>query len=247
MRIVSRANWGAKPPRSSPTASKQTTVTFHWEGPHMGDYSPDESPGIVRSIQRFHMDTRQWNDIAYNFLVDRYGVIFEGRGRNIYNAASGTSHANSTSFAICYIGGQNDPFTDEAKQSMRALALDLGGKVYGHRDWVSTECPGNEILNWARAGMPVSNTPPVQPPPKPPTSPVPPFQGGPYGRDCRRFTCEGAGVTVIQRRLQQLGHVLAADGDFGPITEREVKQHQEAEGIPVDGIVGPQTWHHMWT
>lgn len=33
-----------------------------------------------------------------------------------------------------------------------------------------------------------------------------------------------------------------ADGDFGPITQEEVRNFQTAEGIVVDGIVGPETW-----
>jgi hypothetical protein len=38
---------------------------------------------------------------------------------------------------------------------------------------------------------------------------------------------------------------LAQDGDFGPLTENAVKDFQTKEGLSVDGIVGPQTWHAL--
>lgn len=234
MNIVTRSAWRARSPKSTPTNAHQSSVTFHWEGPHMGGYQPDDTPGIVRSIQAFHMDSRGWNDIAYNYLVDRYGVVYEGRGRNIYNAASGTTEANSTSAAVCYIGGVDDPFTDEAKRSMRELALELGGEIHGHRDWVGTECPGNEIYLWAHGGMPTTGKPPTTPDETPCESKV--FARGDADR------C----VIYIQRLLNRRGFGLSDDGDFGPMTERAVKVFQTNHHIAADGIVGKQTWAALW-
>lgn len=236
MDIISRVKWGARSPRSKPTPATQTSVTFHWEGPHMGGYMPQDTPGIVRSIQAFHMDSRGWNDIAYNFLCDRYGQAFEGRGRNVYNAASGTTEANSTSAAICYIGGQDDPFTNEAKLSMRELALDLGGDIHGHRDWVGTECPGNEIYNWAHSGMPVVGE-------KPPPAPDP---GQPCESRVFRRGDSDRCVIYIQRLLNKRGFGLTDDGDFGPITESAVRKFQTNHHITADGVVGKQTWASLW-
>lgn len=54
---------------------------------------------------------------------------------------------------------------------------------------------------------------------------------------------KGEKVKEIQARLKALGHLAGkADGKFGPGTEKAVKAFQKAEGLGVDGKVGPNTW-----
>ncbi len=45
-------------------------------------------------------------------------------------------------------------------------------------------------------------------------------------------------------RLQEALHI-SADGQFGPQTEAAVKQLQAHDGLPVDGVVGPETWRAL--
>lgn len=57
---------------------------------------------MVKDIQEFHIQHRQWKDIGYNFLVAPTGDVFEGRGWGVVG-----SHApkyNSKSVGICLIG-----------------------------------------------------------------------------------------------------------------------------------------------
>ena len=44
-------------------------------------------------------------------------------------------------------------------------------------------------------------------------------------------------VALLQRALG-----IAADGTFGPVTDRAVERFQRAHGLTADGIVGPATW-----
>lgn len=51
----------------------------------------------------------------------------------------------------------------------------------------------------------------------------------------------GKDVRAVQNRLRAAGHKIAADGIFGPKTARAVRDYQQANGLKIDGIVGPQT------
>ena len=70
------------------------------------DYTPDEVPGILRSIYAYHTQSRGWSDIGYNFLVDKFGRIWEGRYGGVDRPVVGahTLNYNDYSFAMSAIG-----------------------------------------------------------------------------------------------------------------------------------------------
>ncbi|MCI3275978.1 peptidoglycan recognition protein [Streptomyces cylindrosporus] len=79
--ITSRADWGAdeslSPDPSEYNADVKAVFVHHTDGTN--DYSCADSAAIVRGIYAYHTQTNGWNDIGYNFLVDKCGTIFEGR------------------------------------------------------------------------------------------------------------------------------------------------------------------------
>ena len=66
------------------------------------DYRRTEVAGLIRGMYRYHTQTLGWSDIGYNFLVDRFGRIWEGRyggaGRAVRGAHTlGFNHASTGS------------------------------------------------------------------------------------------------------------------------------------------------------
>lgn len=106
--IVSREDWGAdesleeEPPAVAPRA--RAGFVHHTAGGN--DYEPEDVPAILRGIQEFHVVGNGWADIGYNFLVDRYGTLWEGRAGGIEQAVVG-AHAggfNTGTFGVSVIG-----------------------------------------------------------------------------------------------------------------------------------------------
>jgi hypothetical protein len=106
-RIYSRASWGAdeRRVRANPTymATVQAGVIHHTTDTN--NYRSSQVPAMIRADYAYHLSLG-WNDIGYNFLVDRYGRIWEGRRGGIAAAVMG-AHAggfNTNTFGVAAIG-----------------------------------------------------------------------------------------------------------------------------------------------
>jgi hypothetical protein len=131
--IIPRAEWGGDgvPPRTDP-AYGQVQLAFVHHTVNANDYGPEDSAAIVLGIARYHRDHNGWNDIGYNFLVDQYGQIFEGRAGGVEQAIVGAQAQgfNSVSTGAACIG----TFTDVAlpAAAVDALARLIGWKLSLH-------------------------------------------------------------------------------------------------------------------
>jgi len=89
--MVSRAAWGAdarlldtgSPGCTAPYYSPEVKVAYVHHTSGSNSYGPSQSDDIVRGIDWFHTQERGYCDIAYLFLIDRYGRIFVGRAGGV--------------------------------------------------------------------------------------------------------------------------------------------------------------------
>lgn len=252
---VSRAEWNAR------SASTSTNITpremaCHYEGPHMGLFNHDTCATKIRGIQAYHMDHNGWADIAYSFVVCPHGVVFEGRGRGHRTAANGTNNGNQYAYAVCFLGGVDDLFTDEAKSGFWAAARVLGmddAPWYPHRHYYNTACPGPAIMNWVSGGHQNGAGSAPVPTPQPTPQPAVPTPQGDFV-DMVNWTIftlrngsTGWPVKNLQGLLCAAGRVVKIDGDFGDATEAALKDWQRASGVPggADGVAGENTWRWL--
>ena len=92
------------------SGSWQGAVVHHTDGSN--DYAQWEVPAIINGIYVYHNRTRHWGDIGYNFLVDKYGGIWEGRDEGVANqvvqasevVGAHTKHFNSKTFGVAILG-----------------------------------------------------------------------------------------------------------------------------------------------
>jgi hypothetical protein len=148
--ILSRASWGAneriRRGRPHYADSLRFAVVHHTAGSN--SYTRAQSASIVRGIQRYHVLANGWDDIGYNFLVDKYGQIFEGRyggtERNVVGAHAQGFNTGSAGIALIgtYEGNAPSPAARTALTRLLAWRLDVA-----HVDPLS-------ILTWRSSGNP---------------------------------------------------------------------------------------------
>ncbi|MEO5633402.1 N-acetylmuramoyl-L-alanine amidase [Gaiella sp.] len=131
--IVPRSAWGADEtirggaPDYAP--SVRFAIVHHTAGPN--DYSPAQAAAIMRGIQTYHVKSNGWNDIGYNFLVDRYGTVYEGRyggiDRNVIGAHARGFNTGAVGVAVIGTFGTSaiPPAASRSLEKLLAWRLDL--------------------------------------------------------------------------------------------------------------------------
>jgi uncharacterized protein with LGFP repeats len=140
-RLISRPGWGANEAirRAPPSYARniQLAIVHHTAGSN--SYTASQSAAIVRGIELYHVQGNGWNDIGYNFLVDKYGQVFEGRyggvDRNVIGAHAEGFNTGSVGVALIGTYQTTAPTTAEKTALVNLLAwrLDLA-----HVDPLST-------------------------------------------------------------------------------------------------------------
>ncbi|XP_012588706.1 PREDICTED: peptidoglycan recognition protein 3 [Condylura cristata] len=108
----------------------------------------------VRDLQSYHMDSRNFCDIGYNFLVGEDGGVYEGVGWNTQGSHS-YGH-NDFALGIAFMGNfmERPPNAAalQAAQDLIECAVDKGYLtpsylLVGHRDVISTLSPGQALYD----------------------------------------------------------------------------------------------------
>jgi hypothetical protein len=131
--VIVRPDWGADESivSGAPLYAERLAfaVVHHTAGTTPS--SPAQSAAIVRGVQSYHVRSNGWNDIGYNFLVDPFGQVFEGRVGGITRNVVG-AHAqgfNTGSVGVAVLGSYNArtiaPAAREALAALLAWRLDL--------------------------------------------------------------------------------------------------------------------------
>lgn len=155
MKLVTRAEWGARAFTCSEALPSISALVVHYSAAGSDEQASHANCAArVRGIQNYHMNTRGWCDVAYNFLFCKHGYVYEGRGWNRKSGATGD--ANAFSIACCFLGDDTAGSDDVTYAGREALAAWIrqarsrfgDDRVKGHRDYMTTTCPGNELYAW---------------------------------------------------------------------------------------------------
>ena len=163
---------------------------------------------------------------------------------NNYSINTGNDHFGAYQFGLSTwrsVGGSGYPNrATPAEQDARALIL------YRERGWQPWQCAsilGLPEDSDARSG----HTSDIHVPTSGSTgssSKIPAFPGGShwyqYGETSKN-------IKVFQDRMHARGYFPVGTGQYGPNTQRMVKQLQRLNGLVPNGYIGPNTWRLAWT
>lgn len=235
--IHTTADWGAQAPTQDPVILDHPPtyiVVHHTAGANSEDYSVEHAYQISRDIQQLHMDNG-WGDSGQQFTNSRGGHITEGRHESLAVVQGGTQHVqgahvggnNSTCIGIENEGIYVDVDVTEAlwdslvslvawMASQYGVTTDL---IMGHRDFNSTECPGEVLygrLPELREAVAAQlGTRAAQPTSWPLLTPGD----------------AGSQVRTAQTLLRERGASVATDGVFTAAMAREVAKFKRANGV----------------
>lgn len=157
--IRPRTAWKAAPPVHSYVPQTPKGISFHHSGAAWtGKPGPEQ---YLRNIQAFHTGSqREWEDIAYHFLIDLDGAVWEGRpptargNPSIYYDPAGL-------VLISYLGdfGSQELTEPQLAAGVQTAAWVIGqygisptAALTGHRDHAPTSCPGDNIYKLIQDG-----------------------------------------------------------------------------------------------
>ena len=152
--VISRKMWGADESlRRGDTAYSDTIkVAFVHHVVSSNDYTPAQAAQQMRNVYSWFTEGIKVNDFGYNFMVDRYGRLYEGRAGGIDKAVIGahTSGFNAETFAVSFLGNADtlDPTQPEKEKILDAISRLIAWKF----DLFDVNPLGSAVLTSAGPG-----------------------------------------------------------------------------------------------
>ena len=157
MRLEKRSSFGW-PATTANHAPCDRGLVVHYDGSNQGLAGKPHSScrAYWKATRSFHMGpSRGWRDIGYSFGVCPHGYVMEGRGWQREQAAQ--PGGNTTWTSCTFMTGDTEKPTAVQVEAFRQLRAWLRGKgldagVKGHRDFISTSCPGSILYGMVKSG-----------------------------------------------------------------------------------------------
>ncbi len=144
-KLITRAQWGANESwrNQDPGMGTKIIAGFLHHTASTNSYSADQGPAQMRNLFSYYTQSLHYKDLAYSFLVDKYGNVYEGRSgcpRVVTTACDGparpaigahTAGMNLNTFAISAIGNYHEasPGTQALQKMDDAIAGLMAWKI----------------------------------------------------------------------------------------------------------------------
>ncbi len=134
-KMLSRKQWGADESlRSSwPEVSGRLKAVYVHHTAGTNSYSEGQSAALVRGIYAYHTKSRGWPDIGYQFLVDKFGNMFQGRHYARVDNPIGAQAGGFNTGTIGVSAMGNYETARPTRALMRGLAKVIAWKTYQYK------------------------------------------------------------------------------------------------------------------
>jgi hypothetical protein len=155
LEIIGREGWSSRP-QGEFRYHRIKRITIHHTAAEIDDNR--RAPALIRQHEDWHM-SHGWPDLAYHFMVDRNGNVYEGRPIEAIGDTF-TEYDPTGHFLACFEGhfDRQAPSGAQLAAMTRLVAWAMqtysvsGDLIGGHRDWADTTCPGDNMY-WRLAGL----------------------------------------------------------------------------------------------
>jgi hypothetical protein len=156
--VISRSVWGAQDPDKSKFWAMDGVqrITVHHSGLEDPFFATDfdSDAAMVRTIQRSHMNGRDFGDIGYHFVIDPAGRIWQGREMKWQGAHTHDNNPHNIG-VVCLGNFDKQNPTEKQKATLKSWLIQLKTtykvptrSIYTHQELSPSSCPGKNLQKY---------------------------------------------------------------------------------------------------